>query len=291
MFSLKGIIVPLITPMTQEGALDERGLNNLIDRMVQAGVDGIFVGGTTGEGLALSRSMRARLNTCAVEMSAGKLAVVAGIGAACMDDAVYLAEKSREAGVDALALQPPTYFPLEGEDVHAFFLHILQRVHLPLILYEIPTMTNSIPIDVCRELSRHPEVMGIKDSSNDADFFRALMQDCHGPEFSVYIGDELRAVEALEHGADGVVPSIANVHPEILVRCMEAARNGQWDAARKEQEAIARIVIPLRRKPWRDMVRWLKEQLQKEGLLESSKMSELFARSPRVVERISTGGK
>lgn len=264
----RGVIVPTVTPLTGARELDEKGVARLVEGLVESGVDGLFVAGTTGEALALPASVRREAIRQTVKVAGGQVSVVAGIGAACFEDVVDYAHAATEAGADFLALQPPSFFPMDHGALVQFYLQVLEETTLPLILYNIPGFTgNSITPEVALELCRHPGVIGLKDSTGDAEYFRRIMDACHGPDFAVYMGDETMMVMAMRAGAEGLVPSTANAHPELLVEFHRACREGSWDRAAELEAKVMSLTEPFRAGGgWIQMIRWLKSELSRKGI-------------------------
>src|SRR6266496_1309615 len=164
----RGAVVPLVTPVSASGELDGPSLDKLIDFMLAGGVEGIFVLGTTGEGVSVPRAARLKFVRDTVARVRGRALVYAGIGDTCLADSVQSAKQYFQAGVDAVVAQPPVYFPLQPHEVLACFQSLLAQLPGPMIIYNIPSTTRvSIPLDVVGQLMGHPRLVGMKDSEND----------------------------------------------------------------------------------------------------------------------------
>jgi len=293
MLDLGGVIVPLITPFRADGTLDTRGVSRLVDRLLKCGVDGLFVAGTTGEFLALPAQMRTEAVKCVAAAASNQVPVVAGIGANCLEDVLRYGEEAERAGAHYVAVVLPSFFPLSDEDAHGFLTQVVERTPLPLVLYDHPSFAgNQISLEVVGSFSSDKRVVGIKDSSGDLARFKDLIRLFQSPEFKVYLGDELLMAQGLREGADGVVPSLGNIHPNLFVLLYRAAREGDWKSAEKVQEEITCIVKPLRDEGnWVAMIRSLKRQLKEEGICQDY-MSSLFAGSQeKVFLKSGVGGK
>ena len=169
-----GVIVPMVTPITPDGDLDESAVRCIIDHMVAGGVHGVFVLGTTGENTSVPAAMRERLVAAAVAHASGRVRVYAGIGSNCLADSLAAAEAYAQLGVDAVVTHLPTYYALDTEEQFAYFTALVDRIDLPLLLYDIPVTTHmAISVDVVERLSRHPNVVGVKDSGGDIAHFGA----------------------------------------------------------------------------------------------------------------------
>src|SRR5712664_2311800 len=163
-----GVVVPTVTPVTPTGDLDEAALERLIEFLLAGGVDGIFVLGTTGEGPSVPHGTRLKLVQRSVAAVRGRAQLYAGIGGTCLADSVAAANDYFRAGADVVVAQPPVYFPIQPQELLAYFRALLDGLASPLILYNIPATTRvSIPLEVVAELQGHPKLAGMKDSEND----------------------------------------------------------------------------------------------------------------------------
>ncbi|MGA2265056.1 MAG: dihydrodipicolinate synthase family protein [Phycisphaerae bacterium] len=235
-----GVIVPMITPLTDAGKLDEKSLSRVVDHLLAGGVDVIFVLGTTGEAASLSADMRSRLVAGTVEHVGGRIPVYAGISGNCLAESLAAAKEYLARGAEALVAHLPTYFPLNDEEQYRYFKALLDGASGPLILYNIPQTTNmTIPLDVVERLSEHPNAAGLKDSSPDvARTAELLMRMGKREKFPIFMGHTAFAAQGLAQGAAGYVPSTGNLAPTLCRHLYEAARAGEVDRAAKHQAAL-----------------------------------------------------
>jgi len=229
--------VPLVTPVTAEGDVDDAALDRLIDFQLAGGVEGIFVLGTTGEGLSVPRASRLRTVERTVARVGKRSLVYAGIGDTCLADSLQAGNQYLRAGVDAVVAQPPVYFPLQPHELLAYFKALLAGIEGPLIIYNIPQTTRvSVPLDVMGELLGHPNLIGFKDSENDEPRHQELIRRFgSAPGFAVFVGVGALMAKGLRLGAQGIVPSVGNLVPEACHQlCASIARG---DAAEAERQA------------------------------------------------------
>jgi dihydrodipicolinate synthase/N-acetylneuraminate lyase len=226
----RGAVVPLVTPVTAAGELDSPSLDSLIDFMLTGSVEGIFVLGTTGEGVSVPRAARLKFVQETVARVRGRAAVYAGIGDTSLADSVRSAKQYFQAGVDAVVAQPPAYFPLQPHEVLAYFQSLLAQLPGPMIIYNIPATTRvSIPLDVVGQLLGHPRLAGMKDSENDPRRLEELIKRFGGdPEFSIFIGVGAFMARGLKLGAEGIVPSVGNLIPDVCHQLWASAARGDW---------------------------------------------------------------
>ena len=239
----RGAVVPLVTPVTPAGDLDEAGLGRMIDFMLAGKVDGIFVLGTTGEGPSVPRGVRCTMVERALAQVGGRALVYAGIGDTCLADSVESASRYLRAGVDAVVAQPPGYFPLQPGELLAYFTALLDAVPGPVIIYNIPSTTHvSVPLEVVAQLQGHPRLVGIKDSENDAKRHEELIGRFGGaPGFSIFVGVPALMAQGLKRGANGIVPSVGNLVPDICARLCRSVFREDW--AEVERQAARMLEV------------------------------------------------
>jgi dihydrodipicolinate synthase/N-acetylneuraminate lyase len=225
-----GVIVPMVTPITSDGRLDEGALDRLVDSLLAGGVHGIFIMGTTGEGMSIPRNYRLRLAQHVVARVKGRTLIFAGVGDSHPEE-IADGNDYLKAGVDAVVSRPPA--GISSEAMLAWYRALLDGLNGPLLLYNMPmTQKVSIPLDVIEKLSGHPNLAGIKDSENNPARHVELLKRFGGRKhFSIFIGVGALMEQGLKRGADGIVPSVGNLIPEICGQLFATARRGEWAEA------------------------------------------------------------
>jgi 4-hydroxy-tetrahydrodipicolinate synthase len=236
----------MVSPATPSGDLDEAAAHRLIDWLVEGGVDGVFVLGTTGEAASLPMRARRQLARLAAERVAGRCLVYAGIGGNCLEESIAAGRECLAQGADAVVAHLPAYFPLAPAEMVQYYRMLADRLEGPLVIYNMPPTTHmSIPLDALEELSGHPNIVGLKDSENDLGRLKNVLAAFRSrSDFAVFIGPSVHAVETLAAGADGVVPSSGNLVPDLWRRLYGHARaERQAEAATLQQRlnAIAHV--------------------------------------------------
>ena len=244
-----GIVVPMVTPFTAEGELDEGAARRIIDFLLQGGVDGIFILGTTGEKASIPVSMRRKLIRLAVEHVNCRALVYAGISDDCLSHSLEAAEESFRLGVDAVAAHPPCYYSLQPDELLDYFITLANNLSGPLLLYNIPSTTHvSIPVEVIARLSQQPNVVGLKDSENREGRPEEVVRYVGGREgFSLFIGTAALAAQAFSLGMDGVVPSSANLVPHLWRQVYTSAKASDWEAVEQSQSRVNRVASVFQR--------------------------------------------
>lgn len=236
----QGIIPPLVTPLSNRDALDEAGLHRLVEHVIEGGVSGIFILGTTGEAPSLSDRLRYELIGRACKIVAERVAVLVGITDTAFVESVNLARIAADAGADAVVLSAPYYFPAGQTELIGYIEHITEELPLPLVLYNMPSLTKVwFEIETLKQLSSIERIVGIKDSSGDLAYFERLVGlRRERPDWSIMIGPDHLLVDAFRLGGAGGVAGGANVFPRLFVDCYEAARDGDEPRVHRLREQI-----------------------------------------------------
>lgn len=222
---LHGVLTAILTPFDLEGRLTLDVMPALLDFQRAAGIDGVMVCGTNGEGTALSVEERKRCLEAVMEHR-GSLKVIAGTGATSPTDALELTRHAADLGVDAALLLPPFFYkspPVAG--LASYFLQILDAVDIPILLYNIPQMT-SLPISnaLIDLLAGHARLAGIKDSSGDWQRTDEMIRQY--PQLQIFAGSDYLAAQCFREGGAGVISGGANPFPEALVAVRDAFNSG-----------------------------------------------------------------
>ncbi|MEN3002530.1 MAG: dihydrodipicolinate synthase family protein [Armatimonadota bacterium] len=220
-----GIYTALLTPFTETGEVDEPLFVRLLAFQEAAGVAGVVVAGTTGEGASLSVPEKVALYELA-SRTRGQLRIVAGILSCSLPEAIYLARNAARVGCDALMVAPPYYYRASLDGLIAFYRALLEETALPIILYNIPQLTRQpIPAALVEALLPFPNLLGIKDSSGDPESLQTYLG--FAPRLKVWVGEEKLLLYALQHGGAGSISGLANVFPERLVTTFRAFHEGR----------------------------------------------------------------
>jgi 4-hydroxy-tetrahydrodipicolinate synthase len=228
----QGAVVPVMTPFTQQGALDTAALERLVDSQIAGGVEGIFVLGTTGEGAFVPRELRRQLVEQTARRANGCTKIFAGLGDIRASDLPAVNDFFK-AGADAIVVHPPISEKIPATQLHGWYQSLLDRLEGPLLIYNMPVTTGvSIPLDAVEKLLGHPKLAGIKDSENNPVRHEELLARFGGKKnFAVFIGVGALMHKGLKAGADGIVPSVGNLIPDVCHQLCVAAQNSDWGEA------------------------------------------------------------
>jgi 4-hydroxy-tetrahydrodipicolinate synthase len=240
--SLGGLIPPLTTPLTPDGEVDESSLERLCAFLITAGVDGLFVGGSSGEAALLSDAQRYLAIEVAASVAAGQVPVVAGAIDTGTARVIDHAQAAAKRGVAAVVSTGPFYVAPHPDEVVRHFQLLRDSVDVPVIAYDIPGATHTrLPRAAVEQLAIAGTIAGLKDSSGDLTAFRQILASTAATGLRVFTGSETVTDLALQLGAHGQVPGLSNVDPDGYVRLGRAADACDWVAAAAEQGRLLRV--------------------------------------------------
>jgi len=238
----RGVVVPMVTPFTSHGDIDLDAAERIAEHITASGVC-LFALGTTGEAASISYSAKAQLVEMVIKKNTHKTMTYAGISDNCLTVSVDMAKQFFDLGVDVVVAHVPSYYPLTSDDILSYFETLAERISGSLMLYNIPATTGvSIPLEVVDQLNHIPTIIGLKDSVNDTDRLKqavALWKDRE--DFSYLMGCTSLSKTALAIGADGIVPSVGNIVPDLFVKLYNAVLNSDLNEAEQYQRCADNI--------------------------------------------------
>lgn len=240
-----GVTPAMATPVLADGyTVNTAVIPPLADFLIQAGVRGLFVGGTTGEGVLLAEKERMRLHEAALAAANGRVPVILHIGTNRLDTAVVLARHAAELGADAIAVVTPYFYGMDDDGLAAYYETLAGDVpDMPLLLYDIPQMaTNGISPELFARLGNSiPSLAGIKTSRGDAQIIRRHI--VAAPERAmVLVGNEAIVLGSLAMGAHGLISGLSTAVPEPFVALTAAFAAGNLAEAQRQHRLINRLL-------------------------------------------------
>jgi 4-hydroxy-tetrahydrodipicolinate synthase len=225
----KGTYTALITPFYRDESVDFDALEQLVERRIEVGVEGIVPVGTTGESPTLRPDEHLKVIERVVRVSAGRCKVIAGTGANSTAEAVELTLAAKAFGVDGTLQVTPYYNKPNDEGLICHFSAVAD-LGVPVVLYNVPGRTSrEIPISVVAELAQHPHVVSVKEAAGSVERVSEILNVC---SLEVLSGDDVLAVPMIEAGACGVISVASNVIPRQLSEMIRTALAGKMDEAR-----------------------------------------------------------
>ncbi|UYQ77300.1 dihydrodipicolinate synthase family protein [Glutamicibacter sp. JL.03c] len=250
---LKGILAAVTTPFTADGsAVDEANLRGQVERLIAGGIHGIVPTGTSGEFLSLSDEEYRRVIELYVEAAAGRIPVIAGVGAMTNAKAIELAQHAERVGADAIMLVPPFYDPMTFENLKAFLKAVAESIELPIVYYNVPGATGiALSAEEIAELGEIEGLDYLKNTSDDAVGLTELLvkhtdkiKAFNGWDTLTFLGVSLGA-EASVWGAAGVVPELAaRFWDTLAVRKDLAAAREQWKSLWEISDFLESVPYP-----------------------------------------------
>jgi len=265
-----GVVVPMVTPVTQDGQLDTEAVKRIINFFAEAGVSPLLMG-TTGEGNSVSHEDGLLFVQTATKTAQGRITIYAGLTGNCFSEQLAQAEAYTQAGADVIVATLPTYYALTSEQMYEYYKTLADCITGPLMLYNILATTHmSIPVDVIRRLADHPNIVGLKDSERDLDRMAACIDIARGREdFCYFCGWAAQSAHSLELGGDGIVPSTGNYVPEMFRQLYDAAIAGDMTTAYRLQDETNEIAkIYQKDRTLGQSLTALKVMMQTKGLCE-----------------------
>ena len=244
---LRGVVPPVCTPFTSDYEVDEKSFRRLINHLIDGGVHGLFVLGSTSEVAYLTDKRRADVIRIAIDETAGRVPVVAG----AIDMTTFRVNEhvraAVEAGIDGIVITVPFYVRTHPEEIALHFRLVKEACgDVPLYAYDIPGAVNGVKLDTATvlKLAKEGVIQGLKDSSGNDAGIRAVVLGALKmglSEFVVLTGSELTVDSALMAGAHGVVPGVGNIDPAGYVNIFNLVAAGDYKSARAEQERLTEM--------------------------------------------------
>lgn len=238
---IEGVLPAIITPFTKENNIDEEGLRQNIEFLIENGVSGIVPGGTTGEAATLSMKEHEKVIEIAVDCST--VPVVAGTGSNNTTEALELTGFAKDAGADASLLITPYYNKPNDKGMLAHFRKVANAVDIPIILYNVPSRTGiNLKPELAAELAKESNIVGIKEASGNLEQVTKILELTQDEDFVVLSGDDALTLPIMALGGKGVISVVANVAPSLVVAMVDAFNRGDLVEARKLHLALAPLI-------------------------------------------------
>ena len=250
MARFQGTITALITPF-RDGEVDFQALEQLVERQIEAGVDGLVPCGTTGESPTLLGEEHARVIECVIRVASKRVPVIAGTGSNSTAHAVELSRHAAEAGADGLLIVSPYYNKPTQAGLYEHFSTVAKAVKVPIVLYNIPGRTGvEIAIPTIRLLyEEHDNVVAVKHATGQVGDAAELLQVC---EIDVLSGDDPLTLPLMSIGAVGVISVLSNLAPRMVTRLTRAMLANDLEEARSAHRAmfpLAKALLSLETNP------------------------------------------
>lgn len=237
----RGSMVALITPMHDDGSIDEKALQNLVEFHIEQDTDAIVAVGTTGESATLDYDEHCFVMRRITEMAHGRIPVIGGTGSNSTWEAIKLTRCAMEGGCDAALLVTPYYNKPTQEGLYQHFKAVADAVPIPQILYNVPgrTACDLLPDTVAR-LAEISNIVGIKEASGSIQRVREIIERC-GDQIDVYCGEDVKDLEVIMAGGKGAISVTANVAPKLMHAMCATALAGNSEEAERIDARLAAL--------------------------------------------------
>ena len=244
MDKFKGLFSALLTPFNEDGSINFDSLEKLVEFNLQNGIDGFYVGGSTGEGLLLSPEERMQVFECVKKANKGRATLIAHVGTICTLDAIKMAKKAEELEYDAISAVAPYYYGFTLDAVLGYYNDIVNSTSLPMIIYNFPNSGGfSLTKEIANKLFENEKFIGIKHTSGDMftlNQFKTLAR-----EIVVYDGFDETLRAGLSMGADGAIGSTYNFMGKKFKKIMNCFNSGEIETAKALQNEANEIICEM----------------------------------------------
>ena len=244
MDKFKGLFSALLTPFNEDGSINFDSLEKLVEFNIQNGIDGFYVGGSTGEGLLLSPEERMQVFECVKKANKGRATLIAHVGTICTLDAIKMAKKAEELEYDAISAVAPYYYGFTLDAVLGYYNDIVNSTSLPMIIYNFPNSGGfSLTKDIANKLFENEKFIGIKHTSGD--MFTLNQFKTLDREIVVYNGFDETLLAGLSMGADGAIGSTYNFMGKKFKKIMNYFNSGEIETAKALQNEANEIICEM----------------------------------------------
>lgn len=239
-----GVCTALVTPFLNR-KVNYPMMEQLLRRQMEAGIEAVVICGTTGEAPTLSDEEKLSLFRCAKEYAGDQMKIIAGTGSNCTEHTISLSKAAESVGVDGLLVVTPYYNKATPDGLISHYKAISDAVDIPIILYNVPGRTGvDIPVSVYKQLSRIPNIAGVKEASADITKITKIIAAC-GKNLPIWTGNDEMITPAMALGALGIISVVSNVIPEEIRALAGSALTGDFDIASALQIEIQPLLEAL----------------------------------------------
>lgn len=233
---MKGIFVPLMTPFIND-ELKIDLIPDMVNHHISQGVHGFYVGGSSAECFMMSVEERCQVLKAISTANAGRVKIIAHVGAISLREALQLTNAANAHAYDAISATPPFYYGFNTQEIEVYYQSIAKASDVPLLLYNIPGTTGiNLTLEDMKALSTIPNVIGLKHTTQDMFIIERL--HAHNPDLLIFHGEDTMLLNGLQMGASGGIGSTYNLMSKQYVELFQAYENGDIDAAMAIQHTV-----------------------------------------------------
>lgn len=235
--SIKGIIVPIVTPVDEENHINEEAMARVVNYIIDGGVHGILAFGSNGEFFAIDADEQRKALACMVKTADKRVPVYMGIAGITTKECVETAKMAKEENADGISILPPMFISPSEEELYAHIVTIAETVpDLPVLLYNNPGKVGyGLSVNLVNRLADVPNIVGIKDTSGNMTLTAEFIRTTRDKGFKVMAGKDTMILGSLAYGAVGAIASTANIVPELVVEIYDKYMSGDIEGACEAQ--------------------------------------------------------
>ncbi|UUV17414.1 N-acetylneuraminate lyase [Fusobacteria bacterium ZRK30] len=260
---LGGVFSALMVAYDENGKINETGTREIIRHNIDImGVDGLYVGGSTGENFMLATEDKKRIFKIAMDETKGEVKLMAQVGSINLDESIELGKYAKNLGYDSLSAVTPFYYKFDFEEIKYYYNAIIEATQMDMVIYSIPFLTGvNITIDQFAELFENKYIIGVKFTAGD--FFLLERMRKYFPEHLIYAGFDEMMLSATVLGVDGAIGSTFNVNGVRAKKIFELTREGKIAEARELQHITNDLIEEILNN---GLYQTIKAMLQEQGV-------------------------
>lgn len=238
---LKGVIPAVLTVFNEKEEFDEEGMREHVRFLLDRGVSGLYLTGSTGEGFTMTTEERKKVVEVVIDEVKSRVPVIVHVGAIGTKVSIDLANHAKGCGADAISSVPPFYWKFSEGQIVKYYKEIAESCNLPMIVYNVP-LAGVMGVNTIKKLSKIENVVGVKYTTT-THYEITQIKDEIGEDFLVYSGCDEMSLSGLLSGADGIIGSFYNIMPDLFINIYEAVKDDNIREAEKLQKDAIRIIM------------------------------------------------
>ena len=257
----EGAATALVTPMNNDGSVNYKALEDLVEEQITKGIDALVICGTTGESSTLDHEEHVKVLEVATKKANKRVPIIAGTGSNDTNYAVKLCNDAEKVGVDAFLMVTPYYNKTSQHGLVAHYTYIADRVNKPIILYNVPSRTGvNIKPETYKALSAHPNIVATKEANGDIESVKKTIELC-GEDLWVYSGNDDQIIDIVALGGKGVISVLSNIVPndthQIVAKYNDGDKEGAKALANKYSELVRTLFVDVNPVPVKEAMNML----------------------------------
>ncbi|NCB01707.1 MAG: dihydrodipicolinate synthase family protein [Spirochaetia bacterium] len=238
--TIKGVIPAMVTTFDENEEVDLKRGRDLVRFLIDAGVHGLYITGSTGEGFLMTGEERKSFCEAVIDEVKGRIPVIVHVGDIGTKKSIDLAKHAEQAGADAISSVPPFYYRFNGDDIYNYYKDISESVSIPMIVYNI-SLAGLMSNALVKRIASVDNVKGLKFTGREHDDMCALKQEL-GSDFMIYSGCDEMATQGLLAGADGLIGSTYNLMPDTAIEMYNLTQKGDYVGAFEIQKIATKLI-------------------------------------------------